>query len=124
MEEKAPLQAGAQRYECTDLCKVNRNGYKPPNSLDIDRELELLKPQFREFLFETQVFDKYSSVEKVVLTDVAESYLPGVSARRMRKVMSTLGVGAISASSVFRIAKEWNKRINFLDLNYLQFLIY
>ena len=54
--------------------------------------LELLKPQFREFSFETQVFDKYSRVEKAILTAVAESYLQGVSTRRMRKVIIALGV--------------------------------
>ncbi len=29
MEEEAPLQAGAQRYERTDSRKATRNGYKP-----------------------------------------------------------------------------------------------
>ena len=75
MEEEALLQAGAQRYERTDSRKATRNGYKPRTLLTKYGGLELLKPQFREFSFETQVFDKYSRVEKVILTAVAESYL-------------------------------------------------
>ncbi len=71
----------------------------------------MLKPQFREFSFETQVFDKYSRVEKAILTAVAESYLQGVSTRRMRKVMTALGVGEISATSVSRITKELDEKV-------------
>ena len=63
MEEEALLQADAQRYERTDSRKAMRNGYEPRTILTKYGELELLKPQFREFSFETQVFDKYSRVE-------------------------------------------------------------
>ena len=111
MEEEALLQAGAQRYERTDSRKASRNGYKPRTLLTKYGELELLKPQFREFSFETQVFDKYSRVEKAILTAVAESYLQGVSTRRMRKVMTALGVGEISATSVSRITKELDEKV-------------
>jgi putative transposase len=86
LEEEALLQAGAQRYERTDLRKASRNGYKPRTLLTKYGELELLKPQFHEFPFETQVFDKYSRVEKAILTAVSESYLQGVSPRRMKKI--------------------------------------
>ena len=105
------LQAGAQRYERTDLRKATRNGYKSRTLLTKYGELELLKPQFREFSFETQVFDKYSRVEKAILTAVAESYLQGVSTRRMKKVMTALGIGEISASSVSKITKELDEKV-------------
>ncbi|AKB52458.1 Mobile element protein [Methanosarcina barkeri str. Wiesmoor] len=72
----------------------------------------MLKPQFREFPFETQVFEKYSRVEKSILADVAESYLQGVSTRRVEKVMTALGVEGISASSVSRITKELDKELD------------
>ncbi len=111
MEEEALLQAGAQRYERTDSRKASRNGYKPRTLLTKYGELELLKPQFREFPFETQVFEKYSRVEKAILTAVAESYLQGISTRRMEKIMTALGVGKISASSVSRITKELDEKV-------------
>jgi transposase-like protein len=111
MEEEALLQAGAQRYERTVSRKAMRNGYKSRTLLTKYGELELLKPQFREFSFETQVFDKYSRVEKAILTAVAESYLQGVSTRRMKKVMTALGVGEISATSVSRITKELDEKV-------------
>jgi hypothetical protein len=39
----------------------------------------MAKPQFREFPFETYVFEKCSRVEKAILIAVAESYLQGIS---------------------------------------------
>ena len=111
MEEEALLQAGAQRYERTASRKASRNGYKPRTLLTKYGELELLKPQFREFPFETQVFEKYSMVEKSILAAVAESYLQGVSTRRVEKVMTALGVEGISASSVSRITKELDEKV-------------
>lgn len=111
MEEEALLQAGAQRYERTASRKGSRNGYKPRTLLTKYGELELLKPQFREFPFETQVFEKYSRVEKSILAAVAESYLQGVSTRRVEKVMTALGVEGISASSVSRITKELDEKV-------------
>ena len=111
MEEEAFHQAGAQRYERTDSRKASRNGYKPRTLLTKYGEIELLKPQFREFPFETQVFDKYSRVEKAILTAVSESYLQGVSTRRMKEIMIALGVGEISATSVSRITKELDEKV-------------
>jgi putative transposase len=111
MEEEAFLQSGAQRYERTDSRKASRNGYKNRTILTKYGELELLKPQFREFPFETQVFEKYSRVEKAILTAVSESYLQGVSTRRVEKIMNALGIEGISASSVSRINKELDEKV-------------
>ena len=111
MEEEALLQAGAQRYERTDSRKASRNGYKPRSLLTKYGELELLKPQFREFPFETEVFEKYSRVEQAILSAVSESYLQGVSTRRVKNVMTALGIEGISASSVSRITKELDVKV-------------
>jgi transposase-like protein len=111
MEEESLLQSCAQRYERTDSRKASRNGYKPRTLLTKYGKLELLKPQFREFPFETQVFEKYSRVEKSILAAVAESYLQGVSTRRVEKVMTALGVEGISASCVSRITKELDEKV-------------
>lgn len=111
MEEEALLQSGAKRYERTDSRKASRNGYKLRSLQTKHGELELLKPQFREFPFETEVFQKYSRVEKAILTAVTESYLQGVSTRRVEKIMTALGVEGISASSVSRITKELDEKV-------------
>jgi putative transposase len=111
MEEEALIQSGAKRYERTDFRKASRNGYKPRSLKTKYGELELLKPQFREFPFETEVFEKYSRVEKAIIAAVSESYLQGVSTRRVEKIMTALGVEGISASSVSRITKELDEKV-------------
>ena len=111
MEEEAVLQSGAKHYERTDPRKASRNGYKLRSLQTKHGELELLKPQFHEFPFETEVFQKYSRVEKAILTAVTESYLQGVSTRRVEKIMTALGVEEISASSVSRITKELDEKV-------------
>jgi len=50
-------------------------------------------------------------VEKAISTAVAESYLQGVYTRRVEKIITALGVGEISASSVSRITKELDKKV-------------
>lgn len=59
----------------TDSRKTSRNGYKPRVLQTKHGELELLKSQFRDFQFETEIFEKHSKVEKTILTAVTESYL-------------------------------------------------
>ena len=72
MEYEAQLQAGATHYERTISRKAHRNGYRKRTLKTRYRTLELLKPQLREFPFQTQVFERYSRVEKALQNAVAE----------------------------------------------------
>jgi putative transposase len=74
-------------------------------------ELRLKKPQFREIPFETKVFNRYSRVEKALINAIAESYLQGVSTRRVVDIVSRLGIENFSASSVSRIARELDEKV-------------
>jgi transposase-like protein len=111
MEEEALLQCGAQRHERTESRVASRNGHKKRNLTTKYGTLELSKPQFREFPFETQVIGKYCRTEKAILAAISESYLQGVSTRRMSAIMESLGVGDISASSVSRITKDLDEKV-------------
>ena len=51
-------------------------------------ELKLIKPQFREISFQTKVFDRYSRVERALINAIIESYLQGVSTRRVKDIVS------------------------------------
>ncbi|MDI6720729.1 MAG: transposase, partial [Methanomicrobiales archaeon] len=106
MQTEAEEQAGAARYERTDGRKAHRNGYKDRSLKTRVGELTLQKPQFREFPFETQVFERYTRVEKALENAIIESYLQGVSTRKIREIVSHLGVDRISPSAVSRIAQD------------------
>jgi putative transposase len=112
MDHEASQQAGADRYERSSSRKAHRNGYRNRFLTTRYGELELSKPLLREFPFETQVFGRYSRTEKALLNAVVESYLQGVSTRRVQDVVSALGVENMSASRVSRIAQDLDKAVH------------
>jgi transposase-like protein len=111
MQQEALNQIKARPYERTDQRRAQRNGIRKRSIKTIHGEVILDKPQFREVPFRTQVFDKYSRVEKSLRIAVAESYLQGVSTRKIQDVVSKFGLENISASEVSRIAKELDEKV-------------
>jgi putative transposase len=111
MLHEAEDQIQARPYERTGKRKAHRNGTRPRLLKTIHGEIELDKPQIREFPFKTKVFERFSRVEESVRVAVAESYLEGVSTRKVEKVFSKFGLDRISASEVSRIAKKLDKLV-------------
>ena len=87
MEMEVEQQANASLYERYDGRKAHRNGYKPRTLNTVNGSLSLSKPQLRGQSFETQVFDRYSRVEKSLQLAVVESYLQGVSTRNVTDII-------------------------------------
>jgi putative transposase len=111
MQLEAMQQADAEPYQRIESRKAHRNGYKERSLKTRVGELRLRKPQFREISFETKVFDRFSRVEKALVNAVLESYLQGVSTRRIQDIVSRLGIESLSASSVSRISKELDEKV-------------
>jgi putative transposase len=111
MQIEAMQQAGAEPYQRAESRKAHRNGYKNRSLKTRVGEIQLKKPQFREIAFETKIFARYSRVEKALLNAVIESYLQGVSTRRIKDIVSQLGIEDLSASSVSRISKELDEKV-------------
>ncbi len=111
MQLEAIQQSGAEPYQRSESRKAHRNGYKERSLKTRVGEITLKKPQFREMPFETRVFERYSRVERALISAVAESYIQGVSTRRIKSVVSQLGLEYLSASSVSRLAKELDDKV-------------
>jgi putative transposase len=111
MQFEAMEQIDAEPYQRVGSRKAHRNGYKERSLKTRVGELKLKKPQFREISFQTKVFDRYSRVERALINAVIESYLQGVSTRRIQDIVSRLGIEDLSASSVSRIAKELDEKV-------------
>jgi len=111
MQQEALNQIQAMPYERTDQRIARRNGIRKRSLKTLHGEVILDKPQFREVPFRTQVFDRYSRVEKSLRIAVAESYLQGVSTRKVQEVVSKFGLENISASEVSRIAKDLDEKV-------------
>jgi len=71
----------------------------------------LRKPQFREFPFETEVFGRYARGEKALVNAVVESYLQGVSTRKIQDIVRHPGIKQISPASVSRMAKDLDEQM-------------
>jgi len=100
MQLEALQQSGAKPYQRIATRAAHRNGYKSRSLKTRVGEINLDKPQFREFSFETRVFDKFSRDEKALINTIAESYLQGVSTRKIQNIVSQLGLDQLSPSSV------------------------
>jgi putative transposase len=111
MQLEALQQSGAEPYQRIESRNAHRNGYKERSLKTRIGDITLRKPQFREYPFETKVFDRYSRVEKALINAVIESYLQGVSTRKVQDIVSRLGVEYLSASSVSRISKELDEKV-------------
>jgi transposase-like protein len=111
MQQEALNQIQAMPYERTDQRIARRNGIRKRSLKTLHGEVILDKPQFREVPFRTHVFDRYSRVEKSLRIAVAESYLQGVSTRKVQEVVSKFGLENISASEVSRIAKDLDEKV-------------
>ena len=111
MLQEALQQAGAASYERTDACKAHRNRYKDRSLKTQYGETNLRKPQFRELPFETQVFGRYARVEKALVNAIVESYLQGVSTRKIQEIVAHLGIDRLSSTSVSRMAKDLDDQV-------------
>jgi len=112
MQYESEQQAGAKRYERTKDRVAQRNGSKPRTLLTKLGTLTLTKPEFREKSFETVVFEKYSRVEKALINAILESYIQGVSTRKVRHIMEKFGVTGISAETVSHMGKALDEKVN------------
>jgi transposase-like protein len=111
MKEEVAQQAGVPRYARSSTRRAHRNGYRLRSLKTRYGELNLLKPQLREFPFETKVFERYSRTEKALVNAIIESYLQGVSTRKVETVVSCLGVDQVSASYVSKVARELDEKV-------------
>lgn len=111
MQFEAYQQSGALPYERCPQRVAHRNGTRPRTLKTRVGEIELEKPQFREFPFESKVIERYSRVEQALLMTIAESYIQGVSTRRMEEIVKNFGLDRLSASEVSRICKILDEKV-------------
>jgi putative transposase len=111
MKEEVAQQAGVPRYTRSSARRAHRNGFRHRSLRTRYGDLNLLKPQLREIPFETNVFNRYSRTEKALVNAIVESYLQGVSTRKIEAVVSHLGVSQVSPSYVSKVARELDEKV-------------
>jgi len=97
---------GAEPYERSEDREGYRNGYRERDLFTRVGRLKLRVPRDREGKFSTRLFDRYQRSEKALVLALQESYLQGVSTRKVKKIIEKLCGVEFSKDQVSRMAQE------------------
>lgn len=101
---------GAEKHERNEDRQDYRNGYKERQLKTTLGELNLLRPYARSGRFETKLFENYSRIDKALASIIVESYLKGVSTRKVEAIVSELGI-ELSHTTVSNLSYELDELI-------------
>ncbi len=117
LDEEADRLTNARRYERTATRKDTRAGHYKRKLLTRAGEVELKMPKLRTLTFETAIIQRYQKREISVEEALVETYLAGVSVRRVEDITQALWGTRVSAGTVSRLNQkvytqidEWRKR--------------
>ena len=111
MEFELEQQTGTSRYERSESRTAHRNGKRSRTLKTRHGDIILDKPDLREKPFQTVVFDRYSRVERALENTIVESYIQGVSTRKVKSIVEALGIEGISADTVSRMAHDLDQAV-------------
>lgn len=110
MEKEFESFIGAGKHERSDERQDYRNGHKARQLKTTLGELNLLRPYARSGRFETKLFENYSRIDKALASIIVESYLKGVSTRKVESVISELDI-ELSHTTVSNLSRELDELI-------------
>lgn len=110
LEKEFESFIGASKHERSNERSDYRNGYKERQLKTTLGELNLLRPYARSGKFETKLFENYSRIDKALVSMIVESYLKGVSTRKVESVVSELGI-ELSHATVSNLSHELDELI-------------
>ncbi len=110
LEKEFESFIGASKHERSDERSDYRNGHKERQLKTTLGELNLLRPYARSGKFETKLFENYSRIDKALVSMIVESYLKGVSTRKVESVISELGI-ELSHTTVSNLSHELDELI-------------
>ena len=111
LEVEMTEQVGASRYERSDGRVAYRSGYYRRQLLTRVGKIELRVPQDRQGHFSTELFERYQRSERALVLALVESYIAGVSTRKVKKITEQLCGHKVSASTVSRMVKKLNNQL-------------
>ena len=110
LEKEFETYIGAGKHERNEERRDYRNGYKERQLKTTLGELNLLRPYARSGKFETKLFENYSRIDKALVSMIVESYLKGVSTRKVEAVISALDI-ELSHTTVSNLSHELDELI-------------
>jgi len=110
LEKEFESFIGASKHERSDERLDYRNGHKERQLKTTLGELNLLRPYARSGKFETKLFENYSRIDKALVSIIVESYLKGVSTRKVEAVISELDI-ELSHTTVSTLTRELDELV-------------
>lgn len=110
MEKEFEAFIGAEKHERSSERVDYRNGHKERQLKTTLGELNLLRPYARSGKFETKLFENYSRIDKALASIIVESYLKGISTRKVESVISELDID-LSHTTVSNLSHELDELI-------------
>jgi len=110
LEKEFEAYIGASRHERNESRRDYRNGHKERLLKTTLGELNLLRPYARSGRFETKLFENYSRIDKALVSIIVESYLKGVSTRKVEAVVSALDI-ELSHATVSNLSHELDELV-------------
>lgn len=105
-------QIGAERYERSEDRQGYRNGFRERDLFTRVGRITLRVPRDREGSFSTQLFEHYQRSEKALVLALQESYLQGVSTRKMRRITEKLCGVEFSKDQVSRMVQALDEELD------------
>ena len=111
LEAEMEETLGASKSERTAERLGYRSGYYTRGLVTRIGKIELRVPQDRQGRFRTEVLERYQRSEKALLSALAEMYVQGVSARKVKKITEELCGHQFSASTISSIVKKLDEQL-------------
>ncbi|KAB7781893.1 IS256 family transposase [Methylorubrum populi] len=112
MEADVDGLIGAGRYERSGERSTYRNGHRE-RSLDTRLgSLNLKIPKLRTGSYFPGFLEPRKTVEKALVAVIQEAWIAGVSTRRVDDLVQAMGLSGISKSSVSKLCKDIDERVN------------
>ena len=119
LEKEFSEHIGAQKHERTGEREDYRNGHKERRLKTTLGELNLLRPYARTGKFDTKLFENHSRIDKALSSIIVESYLKGVSTRKVESIVGELGID-LSHETVSRLSHELDEIVTAFKTSDLQ----
>src|SRR5512135_2800578 len=103
---------GAGRHERNEGRTNYRNGYRPRQLETRLGTLDLRIPKLRQGSYFPGFLEPRKTAEKALTAVIQEAWIQGVSTRRVDELVQAMGMTGISKSSVSKLCKDINERVN------------
>ena len=106
LEQEAEKLTQAARYERSETRQGYRSGHYDRNLTTTSGEVTLHVPRLKGVSFETAIIDRYRRRERSVEEALSETYLAGVSVRRVEDITEALWGSKASPAAISELNKK------------------